>query len=139
MDGRVPPQDRDRLNVRTLLTKLNGALALDPEERVLAGRVSGALYGMGGLTLWTFAVLPGVDHSHTAWIIGLSAGALLWGLCSLLVIDWSLRGPWLIHVSNVAGFAVIAGEVASSGGAESPGWIYLFFVVVFAAYFHRPG
>ncbi len=124
--------------MRTLLTKLNGVLALDPVERVLAGRVSGALYGMGGLTLWTFAVLPGVDHSHTAWIIGLSAGALVWGLCSLLVIDWSRRGPWLIHVSNAAGFAVIAGEVASSGGAESPGWIYLFFVVVFAAYFHRP-
>lgn len=125
--------------MRTALTKLAGVLALDPEERVLAGRVSGALYGMGGLTLWTFAVLPGVDHSHPAWIIGLSAGALAWGLCSLLVVDWSRRGPWLIHLSNIAGFAVIAGEVASSGGARSPGWIYLFFVVVFASYFYRPG
>ena len=125
--------------MRTALTRLAGVLALDPEEGVLAGRVSGVLYGMGGLTLWTFAVLPGVDHSHPAWIIGLSAGALAWGLCSLLVVDWSRRGPWLIHLSNTAGFAVIAGEVASSGGVRSPGWIYLFFVVVFASYFYRPG
>src|SRR6202035_2211504 len=116
------------------LTRLAGVLALDPEERILAGRVSGALYGMGGLTLWTFAVLPGVDHSHPAWIIGLSAGALAWGLCSLLLVDWSRHGLWLIHLSNIAGFAVVAGEVAASGGAHLPGWIYLFFVVVFASY-----
>jgi diguanylate cyclase (GGDEF)-like protein len=124
--------------VRTALARLAAAVSLDPEERVLAGHVSGALYGMGGLTLWSFAVLPGVVHTHAAWIIGLSAGAFAWGLCSLLMIDWSRRGPWLIHLSNLAGFAVIAGEVASSGAAQSPGWIYLFFIVVFASYFYRP-
>lgn len=122
-----------------MFTRLHGILAVDPEERVLAGRVSGALYGMGGLTLSTFLLLPGVDHSQPGWIIGLSAGAFLWGVCSLVVIDWQNRGPWLIHLSNLAGFAVIAGEVASSGGAQSPGWIYLFFIVVFSSYFYRPG
>jgi diguanylate cyclase (GGDEF)-like protein len=124
--------------VRILLRRLSAAVAVDPEERVLAGRLSGALYGMGGLTLWTFAVIPGVDHSHSGWIIGLSTGALLWGLCSLLLIDWTRHGPWLIHLSNMAGSAVIAGEVASSGGTQSPGWIYLFFIVVFSSYFYRP-
>ncbi len=130
---------RNRGGVRTALSKLSAALALDSEERVLAGQVSGALYAMGGLTLWTFAILPGVAHSQAAWIIGLSAGALAWGLCSLFLIGWSRRGPWLIHLSNTLGFAVIAGAMASSGGATSPGWIYLFFVVVFASYFYRPG
>jgi diguanylate cyclase (GGDEF)-like protein/putative nucleotidyltransferase with HDIG domain len=125
--------------VRTALTRLAAVLSLDADESILAGQVSGILYGIGGLTLWTFAVLPGVDHVHVAWIAGLSGGALAWGLCSLGAINWSGRGPWLIHLSTVAGFAVIAGEMASSGGARSPGWIYLFFVVVFASYFYRPG
>jgi diguanylate cyclase (GGDEF)-like protein len=129
----------DRGRVKPLLSRLYAALALDPEERVLAGRLSGALYGMGGLTLWTFVLLPGVDHSHPGWIIGISAGALLWGLCSLFVVDWSSRGQWLIHVSSTVGFVVIAGEVASSGGGQSPGWIYLFFIVVFSSYFYRWG
>jgi diguanylate cyclase (GGDEF)-like protein len=123
--------------VRTPPRRLASILTLDPEERVLAGRLSGALYVMGGLTLWSFVLLPGVDHHHPGWIIGISAGALIGGLCSLGVIDWSRRGPWLIHLSNTTGFVVIASEVASSGGGSSPGWIYLFFIVVFASYFYR--
>ena len=110
---------------------------IDPVERRLAGRVSGVLYSVGGLTLWTFLVLPGVDHSHPAWIVAISAGALVWGLCSLLLFDWNRAPPWLIHVSNLAGFVVIGAEVATSGGARSPGWIYLLFIVVFASYFYR--
>ena len=125
--------------MRTLGSRLAALLALDPEERVLAGRVSGALYGMGGLTLWTFLLLPRVSHAHPAWIIGISTGVLLWGICSLALIDWSRRGPWLITLSAASSFAVIAAAVASSGGGESPGWIYLYFIVVFACYFFRGG
>ena len=33
---------------------------------------------------------------------------------------------------------MIAIGIAATGGADSPAWIYLFFVVVFAAYFYRP-
>jgi diguanylate cyclase (GGDEF)-like protein len=112
-------------------------VAIDPVERNLAGRVSGLLYAVGGLTLWTFLVLPGVDHSHPAWIIAISAGALAWGLCSLFLIDWTRAPAWLIHASSVAGLVVIAAVVASSGGARSPGWIYLLFIVMFASYFYR--
>ncbi|MFL5821960.1 MAG: diguanylate cyclase [Solirubrobacteraceae bacterium] len=128
--GRYPTQP--------LLARLGAYIALDPDERVLAGRVSGALWAMGGLTLWTFQLLPGIGHSHPAWIFSLSAFAALWGLCSLVLIDWGRASPWLIHLSAMVAFVVIALEVASSGGAESPGWIYLSFVVVFASYFFRP-
>jgi diguanylate cyclase (GGDEF)-like protein len=38
----------------------------------------------------------------------------------------------------MAGLVAIGAAVAASGGADSPGWIYLFFVVVFASYFFRP-
>jgi diguanylate cyclase (GGDEF)-like protein/putative nucleotidyltransferase with HDIG domain len=113
--------------------------AIDPIERSLAGRLSGVLYSAGGLTLWTFLVLPGVTHSHPVWIIGCSVIALVWGLLSVFVFDWDRAPTWLIHVSALAGLVVIGIEVASSGGARSPGWIYLFFVVVFASYFYpRP-
>lgn len=122
----------------TAFARLGRSIGIDVEERLLAGRVSGALYAMGGLTLWTFLLLPGVDHAHPGWILSLSAATFLWGLCSLL-FDWTRVGPWLIHLSNIAGFVVIAGAVASSGGSQSPGWIYLSFIVVFASYFYRPG
>jgi diguanylate cyclase (GGDEF)-like protein/putative nucleotidyltransferase with HDIG domain len=118
--------------------RVGALLALDPEERVLAGKVSGALYSMGGLTLWSFLVLPGVNHAHPGWIVGISVAALLWGLCSVLIIDWERSGSWLIHSSNLSGFAVIGAAVASSGGSASPGWAYLFFIVVFGSYFYRP-
>ena len=122
-----------------LVTRLAAAFALDPEERWLAGRVSGALYAVGGLTVWTFLLLPGVGHSQPGWIIATAVGATLWGLCSFLLIDWGRHGAWLIHVSVASGFAVIATVVASSGAGRSPGWIYLFFIVVFACYFFRWG
>jgi diguanylate cyclase (GGDEF)-like protein/putative nucleotidyltransferase with HDIG domain len=122
----------------TLRQRVDTLLALDPEESVLAGRVSGALYGMGGLTVWSFLILPGVSHTHPGWIIGISAGALLWGLSSLFLIDWSVIGPWLIQASSLAAFVLIGAAMASSGGAQSPGWVYLFFIVVFASYFYRP-
>ena len=124
--------------MKPLLRRLGAYVAVDPEERVLAGRVSGALWAMGGFTLWTFVLLPGVNHSHPGWILSLSAFAALWGLWSLFVVDWGRAGPWQIHLSNVLAFVIIALEVAASGGANSPGWIYLSFIVVFSSYFYRP-
>ncbi len=123
--------------MRALLHRVGVYAAIDPIERTQAGRLSGVLYSVGGLTLWTFLLLPGVDHSHPGWILAISAVALAWGLCSLFLLDWNRVPPWLIHLSTSAGLAVIAAEIASSGGAESPGWVYLLFVVVFAAYFYR--
>jgi diguanylate cyclase (GGDEF)-like protein len=116
---------------------LSSTLAVDREERVLAGRVNGALYAMGGLTLLTFLFLPGLGAVHSGWIVAISVAALLWAVCSLVLIDWTRPGPWLIHLSTLAGLVLIAGAVAATGGAQSPAWLYLYFVVVFACYFCR--
>ena len=55
----------------------------------------------------------------------------------MFLIDWGRAPGWLIQGSTVLALVVIAAAVASSGGAMSPAWIYLFFVAVFAAYFYR--
>jgi hypothetical protein len=120
------------------LRELVTDFAVAPEERALAGSVSGAFFMIGGVTVVPLTLLPGVTHAHTGVLLGVAAAAFLWGLCSLLVIDWERAPAFLIHLSVVGGLAVIAVAVASSGGADSPSGGYLFFVVVFAAYFWRP-
>jgi diguanylate cyclase (GGDEF)-like protein len=112
--------------------------AVVPEERALAGSVSGAFFMIGGVTVVPLALLPGVTHAHAGVLYVIAAGAFLWGACSVWLIDWDRAPAFLIHLSVLAGLGVIAGAVASSGGSASPSGAYLFFVVVFAAYFWRP-
>jgi len=122
----------------SVLQSLGAVFSVEPEERVFAGRVAGALWSLGGLTLASFVVLPGIDHQHRAWVLALAGGALVWGLLQGLAIRWPRTPGWLIHLSVALGVAVIVAAVASSGGSHSPGWIYLFFVAIFASYFFSP-
>jgi diguanylate cyclase (GGDEF)-like protein/putative nucleotidyltransferase with HDIG domain len=119
------------------IKRLLAAAPVDPEEVTLAGTVSGVLYVMGGLTLASFMLLPGVAHNHSRTLLIIAGGACAWGLASIALIPWKSASAWLIHLSSTAGLGVVAAAVASSGGAASPAWIYLFFIAVFAAYFYR--
>jgi hypothetical protein len=122
-----------------VLKRLLAAAPVDPEEVTLAGAVSGVLYAMGGLTLASLLFLPGIRHDHSLALLLIAGGAFVWGLVSIAFIRWKFAPAWLIHLSTTAGFGVIAAAIASSGGAVSPAWIYLFFIAVFAAYFYgRP-
>jgi diguanylate cyclase (GGDEF)-like protein/putative nucleotidyltransferase with HDIG domain len=123
--------------VKARAQRLAALAAVDPEERTLAGLVSGVLYVIGGLTLASFLVLPGVTHGYPAALLAVAGGAFLWGASSIILIDWDRAPAWLIHVSTAGGFGVVAAAVAASGGAGSPAWIYLLFIAVFAAYFYR--
>jgi len=131
-------QPRARGEIRPWLARLTALAEIQPEERRLAGRSCGALWALGGVTLAAFTVLPGVDHSHRGWVLSLAAGALAWGAIQLFAVPWRRVPPWIVHLSVLAGFAVIAALVAASGASRSPGWIYLFFVAVFASYFLAP-
>ena len=111
--------------------------AIDPAEARLSGSVSGVLFMIGGFTAAILSVVPGVSHAHLVWLLAASGVALAWGACSLWAIDWRKVPRWLIHASGGAGFLLVAIAIASSGGATSPAWIYLFFLTVFAGYFYR--
>ena len=127
-----------RRRVGLLRARFVAATLVAAEERALAGRVSGVLYGVGGLTLWLSAVLPAVSGVSWPLLLAVSGAAIAWGLASAVAIRWERAPSGLIHVSTTAAFGVIGAAMASSGGADSPAWIYLFFVGVFAAYFYRP-
>jgi diguanylate cyclase (GGDEF)-like protein len=115
--------------------QLNGEAA---EEGVLSGRISGVLFAMGGITFATTLLLPGLPDVQPGWVLALSGASLVWGLLGFWAIDWRRRRPWLMHGSIVAACLMIAGGTSATGGASSLAWIYLFFVVVFSAYFYTP-
>ncbi|MEA2157753.1 MAG: hypothetical protein QOD66_133, partial [Solirubrobacteraceae bacterium] len=123
---------------RAIFDRLVSRIAVDSEERELAGVVSGLLYVSGGATLSLFMVLPGVSRAHPVALLVDSGVACAWGAISVLLIPWPKAPRWLIHVSLTAGFAAITVAVASSGGGGSPAWLYLYFIAVFAAYFFTP-
>ena len=107
------------------------------EERQLAGRLAGVLFLTAGLTALGMLLLPGVEHGHRSWVIALAAVCVAWGLFCVLLARPERHGAWFWHAPAVGSLFIIGGVTAATGGADSPGRLYLIFVVVYAAYFYR--
>jgi diguanylate cyclase (GGDEF)-like protein len=107
------------------------------EERDLAGRLAGVLFLTAGVTALGMLLLPGVEHGHRDWVVGLAAVCVAWGLFCVLFARPQQHGAWFWHVPAVGSLLVVAAVTASTGGAGSPARFYLFFVAVYAAYFYR--
>ena len=107
------------------------------EERGLAGKLAGVLFLTAGLTALGMLLLPGVEHGHRDWVIALAAVCVAWGLFCVTLARPERHGAWFWHAPAVGSLFIIAGVTAATGGADSPGRLYLFFVVVYAAYFYR--
>jgi diguanylate cyclase (GGDEF)-like protein len=134
--GNVAPR-RGVEKMRAQLRRLGQLAVVELEERPLAGRIAGVLFLLGGITLATICLLPGVTHAHVAVLLAIAAVSGGFGAGALWVIDW-LRAPsWTIPLASVAGLIAVALAETCSGGAVSPVWTDLFFVAVFAAYFYR--
>ncbi len=132
----TPSRDGD---VTSWLARLNKAGSVPPQQRRLAGLLSGVLYAGGAVTLAVCTVLPGISHVHRSALLTVSAFSLVWALGSIFLVDWKRAPGWLTHVSCTLGLPLIAVAIASSGGADSPAFIYLFSIAVFAANFYsRP-
>jgi diguanylate cyclase (GGDEF)-like protein len=107
------------------------------QERGLAGRLAGVLFLTAGITALLLLLVPGVETGHRDWVIGLTAGALAWGLFCVTVARPREHGPWFWHTPAVGSLLFIAGVMAATGGADSPARFYLFFVLFYTAYFYR--
>ena len=107
------------------------------EERGLAGMLAGVLFLTAGVTALGMLLLPGIEHGHRDWVIGLAAVCVAWGLFCVTLARPERHGAWFWHAPAIGSLLTIAGVTAASGGADSPGRLYLFFVVVYAAYFYR--
>jgi diguanylate cyclase (GGDEF)-like protein len=107
------------------------------EERTLAGRLAGVLFLTAGVTALGMLVLPGVEHDHRDWVVALAAVCVAWGLFCVLFAKPERHGAWFWHAPAAGSLFVIGGVTAATGGADSPARFYLFFLVVYAAYFYR--
>ncbi|HEX2017142.1 MAG TPA: diguanylate cyclase [Solirubrobacteraceae bacterium] len=107
-------------------------------ERALAGVLTGALYLTGAVSALGILMLPGESLSHSRVVLVVAALGAAWGAACLWVVPWTSAPAYLTHVSSTAGFGVAAVVVASTGGSHSPARFYLFFIIVFAAYFYSP-
>lgn len=107
------------------------------EERDLAGRLAGVLFLTAGVGDLGLLLVPGVDYSHLTWIVALAAGCIAWGLFCVTLARPEEHGPWFWHVPAVGSLVVVIGVMAFTGGADSPARFYLFFVLVYTAYFYQ--
>ena len=107
------------------------------EERQLAGRLAGVLFLTAGISSLVFLLLPGVENSHRDWVVGLAAVCLAWGLFCVTLARPEEHGAWFWHAPAIGSLFFVSGDMASTGGADSPARFYLFFLLVYAAYFYQ--
>ena len=106
------------------------------EERQLAGRMTGLLYLTGAVSAVIMTLLPGAASQYTLGILAVAAVGATWGIAALTVVPWQTAKPWVTQLSTACGFAIAAVLMTMTGGEQSPARFYLFFIVVYAAYFY---
>jgi diguanylate cyclase (GGDEF)-like protein len=107
-----------------------------PEELQLAGRMTGLLYLTGAVSALIMTLLPGAASAYTLGMLAVAALGATWGIAALTVVRWPTAKPWVTHLSTTGGFVIAAVLMTMTGGAQSPARFYLFFIVVYAAYFY---
>ena len=107
------------------------------DEGKLAGTLAGVLFLTAGITALLLLVVPGVETAHRNWVVAIAAVCVSWGLFCVTLARPGRHRSWLWHVPAVGALFVVCGVVASTGGADSPARFYIFFLLVYAAYFYR--
>ena len=79
-----------------------------PEERQLAGRMTGLLYLTGAVSAVIMTLLPGAASAYALGILAVAAVGAVWGVAALTIVPWQTAKPWVSHLSTICGF-VIAG------------------------------
>src|SRR4051794_19867505 len=116
--------------------RLAAHLRSSPEaERLLAGRVGGGLWLIAALATFSLPLFPQVDTPLFPWPALWTAGAVVWGLCAMFVIDWPRAPEWLLPAANAAAGIVIAAITEITGGEAAPARLYVFFALIYASCF----
>ncbi len=109
-----------------------------PGEVALASRVSGVLWLSGAVTLLLSLALPGSTIDSLWAVAVIAAFAVAWGALMLSRLAWAHSPVRLSHVSTILSLCVVAALTRVTGGTDSPALDYLWFVVVYAAFFYTP-
>jgi hypothetical protein len=119
--------------MKRMIAAVRSAGEIRGEERMIAGHAGAVVWLIASLSVIGMALaLPGAQvHRHT--VVAMGVGGRLWAGFSGLFLDYRQLPAWLIHLSTMAGVAAVAVAISLSGGARSPAWACLFYVVVFAA------
>jgi diguanylate cyclase (GGDEF)-like protein/putative nucleotidyltransferase with HDIG domain len=124
--------------LRELMSSWDGEQAATPGEMALASRASGVLWLSGAATLLLTLALPG-SMIDSLWVVALIAAfAVTWGALMLSPVPWAHGPVRLSHFSTVLSMGIVAALARVTGGAASPVLDYLWFVVVYAAFFYTP-
>ena len=107
------------------------------EERDLAGRLAGVLFLTAGVTALGLLLVPGVENAHRNWVVALASVCVAWGVFCVALAKPERHDPWFWHAPAIGSLFIVAAVVASTGGAGSPARFYLFFLLVYAAYFYE--
>jgi diguanylate cyclase (GGDEF)-like protein/putative nucleotidyltransferase with HDIG domain len=109
-----------------------------PGEVALASRVSGVLWLTGAVTLLLTLALPG-STIHAQWAVALTAAfAVVWGALMLSKVPWARSPVRLSHVSTILSLGIVAALTRATGSTSAAALDYLWFVVVYAAFFYTP-
>ena len=124
--------------LRALMSSWGTDRLASPGEVALAGRVSGVLWLSGAVTLLLTLALPGSTIDSLWAVAVIAAFAVVWGALMLSRVPWARSPVRLSHVSTILSLGIVAALTRVTGGTDSPGLDYLWFVVVYAAFFYTP-
>ncbi|HEY0360642.1 MAG TPA: hypothetical protein VGC83_00105, partial [Solirubrobacteraceae bacterium] len=124
--------------LRALMSSWGDERLASPGEVALASRVSGVLWLSGAVTLLLTLALPGSEIDRLWAVAAIAAFAVAWGALMLSTVPWAHSPVRLSHVSTIVSLGVVAALTRVTGGTDSPALDYLWFVVVYAAFFYTP-
>jgi diguanylate cyclase (GGDEF)-like protein len=105
-----------------------------PVERLVAGRMIGALWIVGGVSGMLWYLVPGADTAHLALGLVFAGLSTCLGIACVLA-PWRRMSPRWIYAAAGVSLIVIPLVMAINGGADSPTVLYLFLATVIFGYY----
>src|SRR5918996_5782826 len=107
------------------------------DERVLAGKVAGALWLSVLPMVLVALVLPGAADDHWGLVLGATAPGAAWGVACLLWVPWErVSTPLVFHVPSLIALPFIGVLIAATGGSRSAPVLTPLMLLVFSTYFY---